>query len=97
MIPASWFVIFAMTVFATAAYGALTRKNILLVFFCVESMVMAASLIFIALAKTAESQIFVLFAWVISAGDTILALAIFLYMMKKAGGVELDKIKNLKW
>lgn len=97
MIPSSYFVFFAMGVFAMAAYGALTRKNILLVFFCVESMVMAASLIFIALAKTAESQIFVLFSWVISAGDTILALAIFLYMMKKSGSVEIDKLKNLKW
>lgn len=97
MIPSSYFVFFAMAVFAIAAYGALTRKNILLVFFCVESMVMAASLIFIALAKTAESQIFVLFSWVISAGDTILALAIFLYMMKKSGSVEIDKLKNLKW
>jgi len=97
MIPASFFVFFSLAVFAMAAYGALTRKNILMVFFCVESMVMAASLVFIALAKTAESQIFVLFSWVISAGDTILALAIFLYMMKKSGSVELDKMKNLKW
>ena len=97
MIPLDYFVYFSVAVFCLAAYGALSRKNILLVFFCVEAMVMAASMLFVALATTAESQIFVLFAWVISAGDTMVALAIFLYSMKKSGSVELDKMRNLKW
>lgn len=97
MLPASHYLYFSAAAFALAAYGALSRRNILMVFFCVESMVMAASIAFVALARGPESQMFVLFAWTISAAETIVALAIFLYTMKRAGAVELDKLRRLRW
>ena len=97
MLPVSYFIYFALTVFTIAVYGALSRKNMLLIFFCVETMIVSGSMIFVVLAATAESQIFVLFAWMISAAETMVALAIFLYIMRKAGKLNVNKIKELKW
>jgi len=97
MLPASYFIYFAIAIFSLGAYGALSRKNMLLIFFCVETMIVSGSMVFVVMAATAESQIFVLFAWIISAAETMVALAIFLYIMRKAGKLDVNKIKELKW
>jgi len=97
MLPASYFIYFAAAIFSLSAYGALSRKSMLLIFFCVEAMIVSGSMIFVATAITAESQVFVLFVWMISAAETMVALAIFLYTMRQSGKLDVSKIKELKW
>lgn len=100
-VPLEYFVTLSTGLFALAGYGMLTRKNLLVVFMCAEVMVASASINFVAFSAlqtyNAIGQSFVLFGWVLSVSDTIIALALFMYVLKTEKDIDLTKLGRLKW
>ncbi len=101
MIPLEYVIALSTALFAIAGYGMLSRKNILVVFMCAEVLMVAASINFVAFSalavNNAEGQVFVVFGWTLSVADTVIALALFLYMLKEEGDIDLTKLGRLKW
>ncbi len=100
-VPLEYFIGLATALFIIASYGILTRKNILIIFMCSEILVAAASINFVAFSALVThnpvGQSFVIFGWILSVADTIIALALFMYVLKEEGHIDLSKLRDLKW
>ena len=84
--------------FTIGAFGVLTRKNPIVIFMCVELMLNAVNLTFVALAQSigVAGQIFVFFVMAVAAAEAAVGLAIILAIFRHRGTVDLQNINLLK-
>ena len=100
-VPLEYFIAVSASLFILASYGMLTRKNMLIVFMCAEILIASAVINFVAFsafsASNAIGQSFVIFSWVLSVSDTMIALALFMYVLKEEGEIDLSKLRRMRW
>jgi len=84
--------------FALGVAGVLLRRNAIVIFMCVELMLNAANLAFVALAQSlgVAGQIFVLFVMAVAAAEAAVGLAIILAIYRHKQTVDLQNINLLK-
>ena len=90
---------FSAILFAIGVVGVLTRRNALIVFMCVELMLNAVNLSFIALSKLhggTLGQVFVVFVMTVAAAEAAVGLAIVIAVFRHFGTVDLENIKLLR-
>jgi NADH-quinone oxidoreductase subunit K len=78
-VPTSWFLLLSAVLFVIGAGGVLIRRNLLVMLMCVEMMMNAVNLTFIALARHLDSltgQIFVFMVMAVAAVEVAVGLAI---------------------
>jgi NADH-quinone oxidoreductase subunit K len=98
-VPISWYLILSAVLFALGAAGFLFRRNIITVFMCIELMLNAVNLSFVAFAnlhKQVSGQIFVFFVMVVAAAEAAVGLAIILTVFKNRDTLNIDDISSLK-
>lgn len=96
MIPEALF--FSALLFAIGVVGVLTRRNAIMIFMCVELMLNAVNLSFIAFAKLygASGQAFVIFVMAVAAAESAVGLAIIIAIFRHHETVDLKNINLLK-
>ncbi|MCK6633263.1 MAG: NADH-quinone oxidoreductase subunit NuoK [Fimbriimonadaceae bacterium] len=85
--------------FVTGAAGFLIRRNIITVFMCIELMLNAVNLTFIAFSHTldkVDGHIFSFFVMVVAAAEAAVGLAIILTVFKNRATLEVDEVSSLK-
>jgi NADH-quinone oxidoreductase subunit K len=84
--------------FALGVAGVLLRRNAIVIFMCVELMLNAVNLTFIALAQTlgVAGQIFVFFVMAVAAAEAAVGLAIILAIYRHRRTVNIENINLLK-
>jgi len=84
--------------FTLGVAGVLLRRNAIVIFMCVELMLNAVNLTFIALAQTlgVAGQIFVFFVMAVAAAEAAVGLAIILAIYRHRRTVNIDNINLLK-
>ena len=85
--------------FALGVLGVLLRRNAIVIFMCVELMLNAANLAFVAFAREAKSldgQIFVFFVMTVAAAEVAVGLAIIVNVFRLKETVYVDEINLLK-
>ena len=84
--------------FAIGVVGVLTRRNAIVVFMCVELMLNAVNLSFIAFARMhgAAGHVFVLMVMTIAAAEAAVGLAIVISMFRHIGSVDLSNLRLLR-
>ena len=84
--------------FALGVLGVLLRRNAIVIFMCVELMLNAANLAFVALAQQlgVAGQIFVFFVMAVAAAEAAVGLAIILAVYRHKETVDLKSIDLLK-
>jgi len=84
--------------FALGVLGVLLRRNAIVIFMCVELMLNAANLAFVALAQQlgVAGQIFVFFVMAVAAAEAAVGLAIILAVYRHRQTVNLQNINLLK-
>ncbi|AHG90822.1 NAD(P)H-quinone oxidoreductase subunit 4L [Gemmatirosa kalamazoonensis] len=90
---------FSALLFAIGAMGVITRRNALIVFMCVELMLNAVNLSFVALARmhgSASGQVFVIFVMTVAAAEAAVGLAIVIAVFRHFRSVDLANINLLK-
>jgi NADH-quinone oxidoreductase subunit K len=90
---------FSAILFAIGVVGVLTRRNALIVFMCVELMLNAVNLSFVALSKLhggTLGQVFVVFVMTVAAAEAAVGLAIVIAVFRHFGTVDLQNIKLLR-
>lgn len=100
MIPLEFELILSVILFAIGFYGILVKKNAIIVLMCIEIILNAAIMNFVAFASYAgdpAGQVFALIAIALAAAEAAIGLGIFLVLYRTHGSVELDKIKLLRW
>jgi NADH-quinone oxidoreductase subunit K len=98
-VPISWYLGLSAVLFAIGVAGFLFRRNIITVFMCIELMLNAVNLSFIAFAhqhKQASGQLFAFFVMVVAAAEAAVGLAIILTVFKNRSTLNIDEISTLK-
>lgn len=95
----SWYLILAAVLFGIGAFGVLVRRNPLVMFMCIELMLNAVNLSFVALALSLDDingQAVVLFVMVVAAAEVVVGLGIIVGMMRRRTGMTTDDLMSLK-
>jgi NADH-quinone oxidoreductase subunit K len=84
--------------FTIGVVGVLTRRNAIILFMCVELMLNAVNLSFVALSRLygATGQVFVIFVMTVAAAEAAVGLAIIIAIFRHRQSVNLDDINLLK-
>jgi NADH-quinone oxidoreductase subunit K len=85
--------------FTIGTIGVLTRRNAIIIFMCVELMLNAVNLSFVALSKIygVTGQVFVVFVMTVAAAEAAVGLAIIIAIFRHGQSVNLKNINLLKW
>ncbi|MFI5231653.1 MAG: NADH-quinone oxidoreductase subunit NuoK [Gemmatimonadales bacterium] len=84
--------------FTIGVIGVLTRRNAIIVFMCVELMLNAVNLSFIAFSRLygAAGQVFVIFVMTVAAAEAAVGLAIIISIFRHQESVNLKDINLLR-
>ena len=85
--------------FTIGAVGAILRRNVIVVFMCIELMLNAVNLVFIAAANALASMdgsVFVFFVMTVAAVEAAVGLAIFVMVFRQRSTVDPYEIDMLK-
>lgn len=84
--------------FTIGVIGVLTRRNAIIVFMCVELMLNAVNLSFVAFSKLygATGQVFVVFVMTVAAAEAAVGLAIIISIFRHQESVNIKDINLLR-
>jgi len=84
--------------FTLGVVGVLIRRNVIVIFMCVELMLNAVNLTFVALAQNlgVGGQVFVFFVMAVAAAEAAVGLAIILAVYRHKQSVSLQNMNLLK-
>ena len=99
MVPVTHFLALAAFLFAIGFAGVLVKKNAIIVFMCIELMLNAANLTFLAFARQQGSmsgQAIAFFVIAVAAAEVVVARAIFVALYRVGRTVDLNRLDRLK-
>jgi NADH-quinone oxidoreductase subunit K len=85
--------------FAIGFFGVLLRRNTLVIYMCLELMLLASTLALVAFSKfqgTLDGAVFVFFILTIAAAEVAVGLAIIVALFRKRHSVHVDDLNLLK-
>ena len=84
--------------FTIGVIGVLTRRNAIIIFMCVELMLNAVNLTFVALSRVygLGGQVFVILVMTVAAAEAAVGLAIIIALFRHRQTVNLDRLDLLK-
>jgi NADH-quinone oxidoreductase subunit K len=85
--------------FSIGVAGVVVRRNAIILFMCVELMLNAVNLAFVALAPTAgvQGQVFVFFVIAVAAAEAAVGLAIIIAVFRHSESVDVKNFSLLRW
>ena len=95
----SWQLALGAVLFSIGAFGLLVRRNPLVMFMCVELMLNAVNLSFVAFGAALNDlggQVVVFFVMVVAAAEVVVGLAILVAVLRRRPGATADDIAMLK-
>jgi NADH-quinone oxidoreductase subunit K len=86
--------------FAIGALGVFLRRNLITVFMCVELMLNAVNLAFVAFSRalgTLDGQVLVFFVMTVAAAEAAVGLAIVIALHRKKDTLDVDAFSLLRF
>ena len=96
------YLLLAAVLFSIGLYGALAKKNAIVILMCIEIMLNAVNITLVAFSMYIDpelltGQVFVIFTTVVAAAEVVIGLAIIMNIYRRRETVETDKIDLMKW
>ena len=98
-VPGSFYLTVAAVLFTIGAVGLLLRKNVLVMFMCVELMLNAVNLTFVTFARMLNDvggQSLVFFVMVVAAAEVVVGLGIIVAIFRRRTNATADDLHILK-
>src|SRR5215831_6669380 len=98
-VPGSWYLTVAAVLFSIGAVGLLVRRNVLVMFMCIELMLNAVNLTFVAFAQALNDvggQVLVFFTLVVAAAEVAVGLAIIVAIFRRRREATADDLRVLE-
>ena len=95
----TYYLLLGATLFSIGAVGLLVRRNPLVMFMCIELMLNAVNLSFVALAVRfgdISGQTAVFFVMVVAAAEVVVGLGIIVAILRRRPGATADDLAELK-
>jgi NADH-quinone oxidoreductase subunit K len=99
-VPTSYYLVISAMLFTIGVLGVLVRRNAIIIFMCVEMMLNAANLAFVAAArdlKMMSGQVFVFFVMTVAAAEVAVGLAIIVALFRNRATIDVDEVNLLKY
>ena len=90
----------SLGLFAIGVVGVFLRRNVITVFMCVELMLNAVNLAFVAFSRAAgtlDGQVLVFFVMVVAAAEAAVGLAIVIALQRHKDTLDVDSFSLMKW
>ncbi len=86
-------------IFVLGTLGVIVRRNVIIMFLCIELQLNAVNLTFVALSRYVgiEGQVFVFFVLTVAAAEAAVGLAIIISIFRHYETVNVDNFDLLKW
>ena len=100
MIPVSHALILSAILFVIGALGVFIRRNAIVIFMCIELMLNAVNLSFIAISKQLNSldgQVIVFFVMTVAAAEAAIGLAIIVSLFRTKETINVDEVNLMRW
>jgi NADH-quinone oxidoreductase subunit K len=103
-----WYIFLSIALFCIGVVGALTRRNSIIVFMCIELMLNSVNLLLVAFSKmhvsgaapnvasAINAQIFVFFIMIVAAAEVSVGLAIIVMMYRNTKSIDINFLNRLK-
>ena len=94
------YLVLSMLLFVVGAVGFVVKKNIISMFLCLELMLNAVNLSFVAFSRQlhqVHGQIFVFFVMVVAAAEAAVGLAITIVLYRNRNTLNVDDADVMKW
>ena len=98
-VPGPWYLGLAAMLFTIGAVGLLVRRNVLVMFMCVELMLNAVNLTFVTFARLQDDiggQVSVFFVLVVAAAEVVVGLAIIVSIFRRRADATADDVSLLR-
>lgn len=98
-VTTNWYLILAALLFSIGVVGVLVRRNPLVLFMCIELMLNAVNLTFVALARKLGDiggQSTVFFVMVVAAAEVVVGLGIVVAILRRKPNATTDDMAELK-
>ena len=98
-IEPTWYLLLAAVLFTIGACGLLVRRNPLVMFMCIELMLNAVNLTFVAFATQLgdiNGQTIVFFVLVVAAAEVVVGLGIIVSILRRHPGATADDLAEMK-
>ena len=104
--PTIDYIAVSAVLFTIGVLGVLLRRNAIIIFMCIEMMLNAANLTFVATArqlaangdpKAMNGQVFVFFVMTVAAAEVAVGLAIIVALFRNRESIDVDQVNLLKY
>ena len=96
------YLILSVILFSIGLYGALTKRNAVVILMCIEIMLNAVNIAMVAFSRfivpdMLTGQVFAIFIMVVAAAEVAVGLAIIMTIYRHRESIDAAKIDLLKW
>jgi NADH-quinone oxidoreductase subunit K len=98
-ITGTYYLVLAAMLFTIGGVGLLLRRNVIVMFMCVELMLNAVNLTFVTFARMLDDvggQVLVFFTLVVAAAEVAIGLGIIVAIFRRRRGATADDLRVLK-
>jgi len=98
-VPVQHYLWLAAVLFCIGMFGVMVRRNALVVFMCIELMLNAANLTFVAFARQRADNlghVSAFFVIAVAAAEAAIGLAIVIAVFRSRGTLNIEEMKTMK-
>ena len=99
MVPVSYFLLLSAVLFGLGVVGFVFKRNIITLFMCIEVMLNAVNLTFVAFSRMLgqlDGQVFVFFVIVVAAAEAAVGLAIVILIARNRKSLNVERVDSMK-
>ena len=99
MIPTSYYLVLSAILFTIGTVGVLVKRNPIVIFMCIELMLNAANLTFVALGHhfaRMNGQMYVIFSLAVAAAEVSVGLGIIVAIFRTKQTINIDDLNVMK-
>jgi NAD(P)H-quinone oxidoreductase subunit 4L len=96
------YLVLASVLFCIGLYGALTKRNAVIILMCIELMLNSVNITMVAFSRyivpvLLTGQVFAIFVMVVAAAEVAVGLAIILAIFRGLADIDTNNINLMKW
>jgi len=96
------YLVLSAVLFCIGLYGALSRRNAVVILMCIEIMLNAVNIALVGFSRyvtplLVTGQIFAIFVMVVAAAEVAVGLAIIISLYRSRETVDIEKADLMKW
>ena len=99
-VPTVYYLVLSALLFTTGVIGVLVKRNPIVIFMCIELMLNAVNLTFIALGRhfaQINGQMYVIFVMAVAAAEVAIGLGIIVNLFRQRDTINIDEVNLMKF